>query len=103
MIIRVWAILVCSGRHASLQWFGLKHKSFFRKFEMKLTVFCLFAALTAAAQATTPRPAATGTEKIVDEVQGLDRDGSNGMRCVTHLNGGDQLFLAISIHESDNR
>ena len=32
-----------------------------------------------------------------DELQGFNRDGPNGMSYVTHLNGGDQLFLVIPI------
>jgi hypothetical protein len=38
-----------------------------------------------------------------DELQGFNRDGSNGMSYVTHLNGGDQLFLVIPIRQADNR
>jgi hypothetical protein len=36
---------------------------------MKLTVFCLFAALTAGAQSTTPRLPATDAEKIADALR----------------------------------
>ena len=38
-----------------------------------------------------------------DELQGFNRDGSNGMSYVTHLNGANQLFLVIPIRQSDNR
>jgi len=37
-----------------------------------------------------------------DELQAFNRDGSNGMPYVTHLPGGDQLFLVIPIRQSDN-
>jgi hypothetical protein len=36
-----------------------------------------------------------------DELQGFNRDGSNGMSYVTHLPGGDQLFLVIPIRRTE--
>jgi len=38
-----------------------------------------------------------------DELQGFNRDGSNGMSYVTHLPGADQLFLVIPIRQADKR
>jgi hypothetical protein len=36
-----------------------------------------------------------------DELQGFNRDGSNGMSYAAPLKGGDQLFLVIPIRQSD--
>ena len=37
-----------------------------------------------------------------DELRGFNRDGSNGTSYVTHLPGGDQLFLVIPIRQSSS-
>ena len=44
-------------------------KEFFLKREMKLTVLCLFAALTAGAQSTTQHLPVTDAEKIADALR----------------------------------
>jgi hypothetical protein len=44
-------------------------KELFLRFEMKLTVFCLFVALTAGAQSTTEYLPETDAEKIADALR----------------------------------
>jgi hypothetical protein len=71
---------------------------------MKLTVFCLFAALKVGAQSTIPPPPTTDAEKIADALRaGPDfiSDGATVLDWPANK-GGDQLFLVIPIRQSDN-
>jgi hypothetical protein len=38
-----------------------------------------------------------------DELQGFNRDGSNGMPCVTHLPNRTELFLVMPIRQWDEQ
>ena len=58
-LLKVWAPLNCK----------LHGKEFSWRYEMKLTVFCLFVALTAGAQTTAEHLPVTDAEKIADALR----------------------------------
>jgi hypothetical protein len=69
--------------------------------EMKLTVLCLFAALTAGVPSTTEHLPVTDAEKTADALRG----GWNGTYII-HLPGpdqADQWFLVIPVHQADRQ
>jgi hypothetical protein len=70
-------------RWTTLTW-KLHRKEFFPRFELKLTVLCLFAALTAGAQSTTEYLPVTDAEKIADALRAAPNFITDGATIVDH-------------------
>src|SRR5579872_4814096 len=78
----------CARRRLLQRWATLTRKlhrkEFFPRFELKLTVLCLFVALTAGAQSTTEHLPVTDAEKITDALRAAPNFITDGATIVDH-------------------